>query len=454
MGALDHATPESIELTIESLAGGGRGVGRHGGVVWFVPGAVPGDRVLARPLRRRSRFVEAALVQLVERSPLRRPPPCPIQERCGGCPWMALGEREQSEFKRRLVTEALRRIGGLEGVEVEPLRSAAATLGYRSKVEFTLGQDGAGERVVGLHSSGSPRELVDVTRCAVQHEAANSVLDSARRLLLDRRGPWAAAFEACGFEPFRLVLRRSSLTGEILVALRETTAPFPDAASLARRLMAAHPEVVGVVRLAARRGRRGGTRTLAVAGRRSLDERVGGITFRLPAASFLQVHPEMGSLLVDLVLESAGPVGGAEVLDLYAGVGAFGLELARRGARVTLCEADRAAIVAGRQAARRHELGGVGFAQGDVGALLESRRAGGLGADLIVANPPRTGLGRGVVAAILAQRPRRVVLVSCDPATLARDAHGLVAGGLHIERVVPLDMFPQTAHVETVMCLS
>ena len=213
-----------------------------------------------------------------------------------------------------------------------------------------------------------------------------------------------------------------------------------------------HPELVGLVRIRVA-GRRGGARTRVVWGRGWFQERVGATTFRLPAACFAQVNTEMANELVDLVNECAGEVRGRRAIDLYGGIGIYGMELARRGAEVIVAEADGEAVSCGQRAVRDQGLERVRFARGDVGDFLLELGAGGRGADVVVANPPRSGAGPEVMDRIVEIGPSRVILVSCDPATLARDARQLVVGGYRAGRAVPVDLFPQTSHVETVLSL-
>jgi 23S rRNA (uracil1939-C5)-methyltransferase len=293
---------------------------------------------------------------------------------------------------------------------------------------------------------------VDVEQCPLQTDPANAVLETAREFLLSRPQDWVRAADE-GAEPYRLAVRTSRSTGEVLVALRETSRPFPDAEALARRLTDAHAELTGVVRIRALPGRRGGARVLPVLGRTWIRERIGGVSYRLPAASFLQVNPDAGELLLELVREGTGLVDGKSVIDLYGGVGVFAFDLVRRGARATVCEADVDAVRCGRRAARSIASDRVTFCHSDVTAFLRAHLRDGHRAEIVVANPPRTGLGARLPKQIAELEPRRVVLVSCDPATLARDARRLGAAGFTAERAVPVDVFPQTAHVETVLFL-
>ncbi len=437
---------EPTEVDVEGLAAGGRGVAKPDGRAWFVPGVVPGDRALVEIRRDRGRFVEAELIRVVRPSEDRRDPPCALQPRCGGCPWMILEDEAQLNWKNRLVADALRRIGGLDGIELEATRSGSTRLRYRNKAEFTLGRDEAGKPCVGFHPTRR-RTLVDIPRCEVQQDGADRVLATLREIVMSPA--FRSVFESN--PPFRIALRTSGADGRVLVVVREAAKVFPRASRFARELMGRRPEVAGVVRVRHPAGRRGGGSTIPVAGDVDLHERIAGLDYRIPAASFLQVNPEMAEVLIDSVREFSGEVTGTEVLDLYGGIGTYGACLAREGASVTVCEADREATECGAAAVEGGALSGIRFVRSDVLRFLETEARG---ADVIVANPPRTGLGPGVARAILAQRPRRVILVSCDPATFARDARALAEGGLRTERVRPVDLFPQTAQVELVALLS
>jgi 23S rRNA (uracil1939-C5)-methyltransferase len=440
------------ELEITALAAGGRGLAHQEGLVWFIPDALPGDLVLARPLKRRKRFVEGRKVRLLRPSPQRRHPPCPFQDACGGCPWMPLEETIQRSWKLRLLQDALSRIGGLEGLAVEEVSRPVEPLHYRNRLEMTLGQDAAGEPAIGFHPSDPVGGLVDVDRCLLQHESANRLLSSVRQILLAS----AAVRRATGRSgaDFRLTIRRSWADGRMLVTLRETSVPFPHARELARSLLSRHPELNGVVRLKARPGRRGGASSSTEAGRPWLEERIGEILFRTGAATFVQVSTAGAAELVRLVTECAGVIEGGRVLDLYGGIGLFSLSLLANGAgRAVVCDADGEAIACGRRTAARLDDDRVKFFHDDAGRFMTERWSGEGGSDLVVANPPRSGLDPRVVRELLRRKAARLVLVSCDPATLARDLSSLVAGGYRVERVAPVDLFPQTAHIESVSLL-
>ncbi len=359
---------------------------------------------------------------------------------------MPLPEERQQRWKRRLIVDALERIAGIPDPRVDAVSRPSPPLGYRNRVEFSAGRGPDGAVAIGLWGRiDGARSLVDLTDCPLQGERANEVLGSIRDFVA-RRDDVAAELVRHG--PFRILIRVSS-AGRRLVGLWGTKSAFPGAADLARELAAGTDAVVS---LHARPGRRGGVRVEPLHGKPFIVERVGGFEFRLPAASFMQVNPTGGAALIDRVLELAGDVQGQRVLDLYGGVGAFGLHLARAGARhVVVCDADRDAIDAGKRTARRAGLKNTHHVHGTVQPYLRSQQ--GKPAELVVANPPRSGFGRGVAPGILALEPARVILVSCDPPTLARDLKPFLEAGYGLERVAPIDLFPQTHHVETVVLL-
>jgi 23S rRNA (uracil1939-C5)-methyltransferase len=425
-------------------------VGRHEGLVWLVSGAIPGDRVRVRAIRRRPRWVEAEVGEVVEPSPDRREPSCAVQPSCGGCPWMVLGEDRQRAWKRRVVVEALERIGRLGDVPVDETVASPADLAYRNKIEMAVARRDDGSVIVGFHAGRGPERVVDVERCEVMDDKAGRALAESRRFFIDRPGRDDPVL-GDSRNPVRLVLRTSHETGEVLVALRGGRRPFRAARDFARRL-ARLDEVTGVVRLIGHAGRRGGTGIVTLAGRPWIEESLGGTRFRLPAPVFFQVNTAAARALVERVLAAVAEPAGSSVLELYGGVGVYGIALARQGARVVICEADAAAVACGRKAAHGVGNGTVRFERTDVASFLGKIEAAG-SPDVIVANPPRTGFGRGVAEGIARLAPDRIVIVSCDPATLARDLKRLADYRYRIERVTPIDLFPQTPHTETLSVL-
>lgn len=435
-------------VEIDSLAAGGKGVGRVEGKVWLVEGAFPGEWVEARIRADRGRFVEAVASAILRPAPGRRPPVCPVQTVCGGCPWMPLDEADQRAWKRRIVIDALERIGRIADPPVEPVRAAGGPLRYRNRVEFTIGRSRSGERVLGLHPAGSATEVVDVDACHLQSEGADAILGTIRAFVLEGPGRSDRGWEDRR-APVRVAVRVSGAARGATVVVWGGSAPIETLAPLADRLIERHPEVRGVVRITSAPGRRGGGTVEVVRGEGDVEEPSGGVVVRAPAGSFAQVQAEGGAILAELVAEEAAGAGRA--LELYGGTGAFGFALAHRGVRVTVVEADAAAVEAGRAAAAGAGIDDrIDFVRGRAEEFLASSAPLSERPDLVVADPPRAGLGEALAERVAILGAERIVLVSCDPATFARDARVLVREGYRLERVVPVDLFPQTPHVETV----
>jgi 23S rRNA (uracil1939-C5)-methyltransferase len=364
---------------------------------------------------------------------------------------MEVDEAFQRVAKKQFVIDALRRIGRLpEGVPVREVVAAPAALAYRNKIEVSFGRDDVDRTVLGYHRAGEPSALVDVDECAIADPRLHPLLAAARSYFLDGPGASEPAIDHPS-EPLRLVLRASIAQDERLIALRGVAGPFASARDFARVAADADPGLVGVVRLISAGKRRGGAAVEIIAGRAWIADELHGIAFRVPAATFLQVHSAVAELLGRHVLEGAGSP--HHVVELYGGIGALSLALARRGARTHVVDADPAAIACGIEAAQAHGLTNATFECADVLAFLGARQ-GGRTPDLVVADPPRTGLGRGVAERVAALGAARIAMISCDPATLARDLAALASRGYEIEQITPFDLFPQTAHVELVAWLS
>ena len=438
-------------VQIHAWATGGRGLGRVDGRVWMVAGAVPGDEVEARVVNDHGRFVDAVVHALASPSPSRRVAPCPIQHACGGCPLMVVDEDSQRGAKRQFLIDALHRIGRFpQSLPVGQVVAAPTDWRYRNKIELSFGRDDRSRPVLGYHRPGFPSTLVDVKDCVIADLRLRPLLAAARAFFLEGPGASEPAIDDARL-PLRLVLRASSVRDERLIALRGPAGPFASAGEFARVAVEADPGLVGVVRLLSAGKRRGGAAVETVAGRDWIADEIHGIAFRVPAATFLQVHAAAAEILGGHVLAGAGSP--RRVIELYGGIGALGLALARRGARATIVDADPAAIACGTEAARSQRLTTAVFERADVLAFLQDRRDD-TAPDLVIADPPRTGLGRGVVERLAALSAARIAMVSCDPATLARDLAALNARGYVLERITPFDLFPQTAHVEAVAWLS
>jgi 23S rRNA (uracil1939-C5)-methyltransferase len=413
---------EAVRIT--GIAAGGAGVGHlSDGRVVFVHRTAPGDLAEVAVTTAKSRWARARLLRVLEAGPGRRPAPCPHYDYCGGCTLEHLAYNAQLEAKARFVLDALQRIGHTSA-DAPYVVASPRELQYRNRVSFTLLRFGNGRVVAGFHELERPDRIADIDhRCLLPEPAV------ARAWRALRAGWGENASRLPSGEQLRLTLR-ASLTGEVSLLVEGGFGPGKPAELLER-----------VPQLAAIWRRRSGEPPERLAGEESTIENWGGENLRLGGAMFLQVNRETASLLDAWVLERAGDVRGQRVIDAYSGIGLHGLRLARQGARVTCIEADPLAVEEGRRLAGET----VEFVLGRAEEAIDAR----LPADLVVLNPPRTGLDAKVCAAIAASPPRRLLYVSCDPATLARDL-GRLGAGFEIRSLRSFDMFPQTAHVETV----
>jgi 23S rRNA (uracil1939-C5)-methyltransferase len=445
-----------LSVDVTDLAFGGEGVARAGGYVVFVPGGVPGDHLEVRLTQVRPRFARGTIERVVTASDLRVEPPCPYVGRCGGCRLQHVRYEAQLAFKQRQVAECLARLGGLgpaETIPLAPIIGAPAAFGYRNKMEFTFAE-ADGQAIVGLHEAERFDAILDVDRCLLQSDALNAVLAEVRSFV--RETGWSVYQQATEAGLLRfLMLREGQLTGEIMVNLVTASPDVATARALADRLRTRCPGVTAVVLNVnpKKAAVAVGVEEHPVAGDEVIRERLGGLTFAISANSFFQTNTRQAERLFGIVGEYAGLTGQETVFDLYAGTGAISLTLARQARAVYGIEVVPAAVEDAQRNARANGITNCTFLAGEVRHVLPELARQGVRADVVIADPPRAGFHPKALAGLLAQGPRRIVYVSCNPATLARDLATLCAGGYRIVAVQPIDMFPHTAHIEVVVRL-
>jgi 23S rRNA (uracil1939-C5)-methyltransferase len=433
-----------LELTIDSLAYGGAGVARREGYVVFVQGGMPGDRVRATVGKAKRAYAEARATEILEPGPDRI---AAVAEH-PGAPWQVLRYERQLEVKEAQVSEALTRLGGLGGVRVEPIVPATETWRYRNKLEYSFGSDATGRLICGFHAPGRWDEIVEVSDCLLASEPANAVRE--------RVVEWC---RAQGYAPYdrrtgegllrNLVVREGRRTGQLQTRL--VTAPGTiDAAALAA---AANCDGVMWTRSASVGETTTGGETELVSGADYLDEEIGGMRVRISPEAFFQTNTEMAERLYAIAVERAQLSGFERVYDLFCGIGTIGLLLAPRAAELWGLEVVPAAVADAISNAKLNEIDGTHFFAGDVRLALRELvdRAGR--PDVLVVDPPRAGLSQKIVRRIIEASPRRIVYVSCNPTTLAPNAAQLVEAGYALGPVQPVDMFPQTPHIECVAVL-
>jgi len=438
------ARGDELDLRVETLAYGGNGVARRDGYVVFVAGGLPGDTVRAVVTKSKRSYAEARAVEVLEPSPDRVPPRADHP----GAPWQVLPYERQLEVKAAQVGEALERIGHLEGFEQEPIVPAVEQWRYRNKLEYSFGsQDGT--LVCGFHAPGRFDEIVGIDDCLLASERSNAARE---QVLAVCRAHGLSAWDRRAQEGLlrNLVVREGRRTGQLQVRLVTSPGKLPVDELIeavdCEGLLWTQTEGLG-------ESTSGGETTLLAGGPQLLEE-LGGLRFAISHGAFFQTNTEMAERLYGLAVEFAGLRGHERVYDLYCGIGTIALTLAARAREVIGVEIVESAVADAIANARANEVVNASFYAGDIRLAMRElvERAGK--PDVCVIDPPRAGLSQKVVRRIIEAAPQRIVYVSCNPTTLAPNAAQLVEAGWRLERVRPVDMFPQTPHIECVALLT
>lgn len=429
-------------VTIEGYSSEGLGVARIEGQVVFVHGGVRGETCSVLILKVLKNAAFAKVTQVLEPSAGRQAVDCPYYPACGGCAYRHVTYSEELEAKRQKVEGALRRIGGAE-IRVTEIIGSDSPLRYRNKSQFPVGRDGT----IGFYRARS-HEVIGVDDCLLQTEAANALAAAVGQYM--RRFGVAGYDETTGRGLLRHVYVRTSAARQALVCLVVNGKKLPHEAELVAQLRAACPEVVGVVLNSNTRATNVvlGEDYRTLWGEDRLRDTLCGLEFTLSAPSFYQVNRDQAQRLYERAVELAGLTGTETVLDLYCGTGTITLAMARQAGRVIGAEIVAPAIRDARRNAAANGITNAEFFCGDAGEIAQRLAAERLRPDVITVDPPRKGLEEEVIAAIAQMAPKRVVYVSCDPATLARDVKRFGEAGYVLKTAAAVDMFPRTAHVE------
>ncbi len=441
---------DEVQIAIDRLAYGGRGVGRVNGLVVFVAGGAPGDIVLARVNRVKRSFAEAEVVSVATPSRDRVEPRCPHFGPCGGCVWQHIAYPAQALAKEAAVRESLAHLGGLADVVVRQIIPAPDPWYYRNKMEFSFHPDGT----LGLHRRGEWNRIVPIEACFLQSPESVALVSAVR--VYARHGRLTSYDPRTHLGFLRsLVIREGRGTGDRLVGLITGPGLFADAAAFVEAVHAAASGVTGIVREVVTGASDGGPPAAieVLDGRGYLEEELAGLRFRIGLDTFFQTNTVQAARIVGYVVDAARPAAGRAVLDLYCGVGTFALALAREGARVCGIELVRASIDAARTNAAINGLDRLTFVVGDARVVLPGVAAEHGAPDVLVLDPPRAGAGAKVMRKIGRTGAQRVIYVSCNPTTLAPDLKELLPFGYRLVEVQPFDLFPQTHHIEAVALL-
>jgi 23S rRNA (uracil1939-C5)-methyltransferase len=449
-----------IELTIENVAFGGNGVARKDGFVFFVKGGLPGDRVMATIFKQKKSYAEAAVSEILEPSPDRTQAPCPYFGRCGGCKWQHARYSRQLEYKKGHVTEALAHIASLPLTVVRETIPSENEYGYRNKMEFSFSTrpwlppeefaKGSKEEgfALGLHVPGTFDKVMDIEACMLQPETGNRILRSLKRFAKNSGLPPYGIRSHEGFWRF-LAVRHSGFLDEWMVNVITSSENRKTMEAMAKVLL---DECTGIGTVVNNISQRKasiavGERELVVRGNGTITDRLGQFQFVISPNSFFQTNSRTAVKLYEKVEEYAELTGNERVLDLYSGTGTIPIFLSSRtGAEVLGMEINAVAVQDAEKNCKLNEIANCRFVIGDIRETLAVSK---FKPDVLIIDPPRDGMHKDALAAAMKLEAERIVYVSCNPSTLARDLKSM-SENYEILEVQPFDMFPHTYHVEAV----
>ncbi|NGQ96682.1 23S rRNA (uracil(1939)-C(5))-methyltransferase RlmD [Brevibacillus sp. SYP-B805] len=437
---------QQMTLTIRSLGINGEGIGYYKKKIVFVEKALPGEVVIAEVTDVREKYATARLVKVKEASAARVEPPCPVYEACGGCSLQHMEYQAQLAGKRELVIESLRKYAKLADPPVRETLGMPDPWGYRNKAQFQVG-DRSGQLVAGLYRAGS-HELVDLQACRIQHEATNAIVETAKEVIGKLGIPVYDERKRTGIVR-TIVARVAFATGETQLTLVTATPDIPRVKELVLELRYRLPSLVSIVQNInpKKTSLVFGETTRVLWGKQGIAEKLGELSFELSARAFFQLNPEQTVKLYDEVKKAAALTGRERVFDLYCGTGTIGLWLAPLAKEVRGIEVIPEAVEDARRNAAHNGVTNASFHVGRAEVLLPQWAKQGIHADVVVVDPPRTGLDSALIETLLRVKPEKIVYVSCNPSTLAKDLHRLLER-YDLAYVQPVDMFPHTPHVE------
>jgi len=459
MASMNIRKGHTVEIHIENMAYGGQGVARIDGLVVFVKGTVAGDRVSARITRKKKDYAEARLVEIIEPSPDRISPPCPYSGHCGGCQWQHIKYHRQLEYKSEHVCDAMLRIGGLARVPVHDAIPSQKKYGYRNKMEFSFSDrrwllpeemergESKGDFALGLHVPGTFNKVIDVEACLLQHQTGNEILQEVKRYAKNSGIPAYGLKSHQGFWRF-LALRHSESLDEWMVNIVTAEENRPVMTALADTLTGRFNNVKTVLNniTARKAGVATGEREGVITGPGFIEDRIGTYAFHISANSFFQTNSLGAETLYGKVLEFAELEGAETVLDLYSGTGTIPIFLSGHVRSVVGMEIIESAILDAQSNCEANGIHHCRFILGDIKDNLSALR---WRPDVLIIDPPRAGMHKDVLARVMEMGTERVVYVSCNPATLARDL-AVMSQDYEIVEIQPVDMFPHTYHIEAV----
>jgi len=467
---------DTLHLNLETFAFEGKSIAKVDGMVVFVRGGVPGDEVRVQLTKVKKQFAEGEIAEVINASPLREKPRCKYFGICGGCKWQQVNYQAQLDFKRQHVVDVLERIGGLSGVKVNPTLGSDETYFYRNKMEFSFGdrwltreemenrKPGNGDRkpsdrfALGLHIPERFDKVLDIDECWLQSERSHQIVNEVRSFCRSRALSVYSTFTHSGYLR-NLVIRESKRTAEVMVNLVTSEDRPENMKELRDRLLAQFPFITTIVNnITTRKSQVAiGEFEKVYHGNGYIREKLGDRIYRISAGSFFQTNTLQAERLYDAATRMGHFHPTDTVCDLYSGTGTIALHIADHVERVVCIESVEASVKDARANAALNNVVNCEFVHGDVKDLLlagEGRISGFPPPDVVIVDPPRSGVHPKVIDCVVRFRPRQIVYISCNPSTQARDLKPLCEQGYLLDEVQPVDMFPHTFHIENVVSLS
>ncbi|HWR83567.1 MAG TPA: 23S rRNA (uracil(1939)-C(5))-methyltransferase RlmD [Candidatus Deferrimicrobium sp.] len=439
-----------IELEVTDLAFDGKAVAHVDGKVIFLRGGLPGETVEAEIIRSHARYAEGVVRNILKASDMRVKPLCSHFGQCGGCTWQDLNYQQQLNFKRKQVIDCLERIGGLKDTNVHDSIGSAELYGYRNKMEFSFQATDEGF-TVGLHSRGRFDDIFDLDKCYLQSDVANAIVHYLRDFVREERLPVYDVTRHIGYMRF-LVIRQAKRTGHLMVNIVTNYGDMPGREKLVRGLTTTFPAITTIVHN--QNGQKSNIATGEIErvlyGTGYIEERLFNSTFRIRSNSFFQTNSIQTETLYRTAFDMLNPSRGDRVLDLYCGTGSIGILIAHYVNSVVGVEIVADAVRAARENAAVNRATNVTFHHGSVRDFLKALPAYKASYDVIIVDPPRAGMHPKELSGVIELRPKKLLYISCNPATFSRDAKEFVAHGYRLPQVKPIDMFPHTMHIELI----
>lgn len=436
------------ELTIDDLGAAGEGIGKINGYTLFVKDALIGDVILAKVIKTKKSYGYGRLMDILKPSPYRAEARCPVAKACGGCQIQHLDYREQLVFKENKVRNLLKRVGKLDSFHMDPIIGMENPYFYRNKAQFPVGINKDGQIITGFYA-GRTHSIIDTRHCYIQAPANEEIMETVRA--------WMEAYqiqpydETTGKGLIRHILTRVGFkTGEIMVCLVVNGKNLPYSESLVQALV----QMNGMTSISMNINQENtnvilGNEVVPLWGQNYITDYIGNVKYEISPLSFYQVNPVQTEVLYGKALEFAALQEGETVWDLYCGIGTISLFLAQKASKVFGVEIVPQAIEDARRNAQINGFHNVEFFVGKAEEILPREyEKNHIYADVIVVDPPRKGCDQSLLDCMVKMQPKRIVYVSCDPATLARDLRVLTEGGYKVERVQCVDMFPHSVHCE------